>query len=109
MSGRNLSLKEMETVFFKAMGAKRPPKVRKEPLSERDGNLFFLKQWEPRGPQKSGRNLSLKEMETHYSFHNLIKHCIIVRKEPLSERDGNQFQYPRSCSLSEWCQEGTSL
>ncbi|MGB9795757.1 hypothetical protein [Fervidobacterium gondwanense] len=38
---------------------------------------------------RSGRNLSLKEMETYPKPQHTQASTIYVRKEPLSERDGN--------------------
>ncbi len=65
-SGRNLSLKEMETSQAEIDVFEFSDVVRKEPLSERDGNNF--------------------------TFKPLRISSIWVRKEPLSERDGNVSQ-----------------
>jgi len=65
------------------------PLVRKELLSERDGNTrvtsYFMLTFFP----PSGRNFSLKEMETPVAFNATGGQLVPVRKELLSERDGN--------------------
>jgi len=65
MSGRNFSLKEMETTRVTSYFCPiLHPLVRKELLSERDGNLAYRGGNERMIRLKSGRNFSLKEMET---------------------------------------------
>ncbi len=63
-SGRNLSLKEMETRINILRERMKSRKVRKEPLSERDGNSCTSSVPIGNSLLRSGRNLSLKEMET---------------------------------------------
>jgi len=85
MSGRNFSLKEMETTSSVHRAPDVTVPVRKELLSERDGN-------------------------TTMHFKKDIPYFKVVRKELLSERDGNK---PTTISIKLFllsiCQEGTSL
>ena len=63
--------------------------LRKELLSERDGNNLAPGSPNPQGLPPLGRNYSLKEMETENIFLiNPFEPCVL-RKELLSERDGN--------------------
>jgi len=56
----------------------------------------------------SGRNYSLKEMETKKGENKKGRGGLRVRKELLSERDGNQFITTAS-EVSPPGQEGTTL
>jgi len=89
MSGRNFSLKEMETWRSKYLRVNVIHAVRKELLSERDGNSSLMDHMPFANGLKSGRNFSLKEMET-YAAPSFKTHIPLVRKELLSERDGNK-------------------
>jgi len=57
----------------------------------------------------SGRNFSLKEMETVSGFSSPISKICSVRKELLSERDGNVFGLIPTIFANSLSQEGTSL
>jgi len=93
LSGRNFSLKEMETNPEESILAFQLIFVRKELLSERDGNYMatLLGSWIL--SNSSGRNFSLKEMETRSEGTDKPIISITVRKELLSERDGNLQTY----------------
>jgi len=57
----------------------------------------------------SGRNFSLKEMETFYSLLITPVSIFLVRKELLSERDGNSTYTVVLSTVYLLSQEGTSL
>jgi len=57
----------------------------------------------------SGRNFSLKEMETPFFTPPLTQVGADVRKELLSERDGNVLVSSTVNKTVDVCQEGTSL
>jgi len=63
-SGRNFSLKEMETIPTDVKEFVHNNTVRKELLSERDGNFQKFRVLKFSDDLVSGRNFSLKEMET---------------------------------------------
>ncbi len=88
-SGRNYSLKEMETHLLVFLFQAFRIHLRKELLSERDGNILLNSVHSHLLYKSSGRNYSLKEMETRPSASALITCIICLRKELLSERDGN--------------------
>jgi len=94
----------METAFQTSQVPSYQPLVRKELLSERDGNKRNGAGKTSTVIDLSGRNFSLKEMETKIQRHNKNSSVQFVRKELLSERDGNtnpcMKQHPRCYDVS---------